>query len=800
MQYDGESIEINMFSRPCRTLADLQQILPQADETTYGFFVETTVLLVLSAVLKGTEDIGVWDQLESLGFRNLLMAMDARDMDQVRQHVNDICRILQLDGLSDDSMEVALDSLFRSNTWNSHLPEMAETEDMDTGEREPSQGLRGLLYYIAEEDAKRKAYEHRGIHCEECRNMPIRGIRWHCLNCPDFDLCAACEMHTVHPKTHVFAKIKIPLPVLSQPTKEYRLWYPGDPRKIHAPLDTALKTRLCQGSGFLDTQLDALYDQFTCIANVPWESDATNMKAAIDKRAFNKAMTCEKWSSEAISNPLYDRMFSFYDTDGNALIGFEEFISGLAYLRGPRRFASLQRALQGYDMNGDGYLDRADFLRLLRAKFGIQEQLIQDQVEGQETEQTQNASDTLRSSQPISSIFSQDDIPFGETRPRRGKQLDGFGDMLPFEETKTILDDDDPWPQTAQLSAGRNLPSHQRLHNDLSRFEELLHGSSVEGQRHIMDQVDGLTPLSVLERDEDHSLGNDESSLTIKLGESNELSDPHIQDILWKATEDGINEMLDPLFKAKEREDEEAISTRQERGKWRQEIDTAAEHQRRMEKELEAMAVDTIMIATAMTSSSDAVDSTSQGGLSPPQTGGIVPTDWENLERREQDISDIFSLRELLSVSGYGLRDTEEPGMTLISPRRAHTGSSTIWNGDNHDTATSPLRTVTSNINAEVIDPTLPQNMPEKETSTKAPTLRRKKGMSQALNTTETSPERPPSRSRLHYLRQMDKVDQRLQDRGGPGRLTYNEIETMTLENGDELRGIIKSWLEWASF
>jgi hypothetical protein len=40
---------------------------------------------------------------------------------------------------------------------------IANTDDIINGpDSEPSQGLKGLLYHIAENDAKRKAYEHRG--------------------------------------------------------------------------------------------------------------------------------------------------------------------------------------------------------------------------------------------------------------------------------------------------------------------------------------------------------------------------------------------------------------------------------------------------------------------------------------------------------------------------------------------------------------------------------------------------------------------------------------------------------------
>jgi len=55
---------------------------------------------------------------------------------------------------------------------------------------------------------------HRAI-CDSCRKY-IAGIRYKCVNCPDYDLCESCEelfgkQEEIHPQDHVFLKIRRPI-------------------------------------------------------------------------------------------------------------------------------------------------------------------------------------------------------------------------------------------------------------------------------------------------------------------------------------------------------------------------------------------------------------------------------------------------------------------------------------------------------------------------------------------------------------------------------------------------------------
>lgn len=49
---------------------------------------------------------------------------------------------------------------------------------------------------------------HPGVTCDGCE-MGIRGPRFKCVVCPDYDLCKKCEKRGFHPE-HDFMKIRKP--------------------------------------------------------------------------------------------------------------------------------------------------------------------------------------------------------------------------------------------------------------------------------------------------------------------------------------------------------------------------------------------------------------------------------------------------------------------------------------------------------------------------------------------------------------------------------------------------------------
>lgn len=51
---------------------------------------------------------------------------------------------------------------------------------------------------------------HPHVRCDGC-DQPVRGARFKCMTCPDFDLCEECEKTNEHTSVHIFAKLRFPV-------------------------------------------------------------------------------------------------------------------------------------------------------------------------------------------------------------------------------------------------------------------------------------------------------------------------------------------------------------------------------------------------------------------------------------------------------------------------------------------------------------------------------------------------------------------------------------------------------------
>ncbi|KAF7549168.1 hypothetical protein G7Z17_g6574 [Cylindrodendrum hubeiense] len=270
-----------------------------------------------------------------------------------------------------------------------------------------------LLFRVSEDNARRNGCVHRGCQCNACGMVPIRGVRYRCANCADFDLCETCEAQGVHTKTHIFYKIRVPAPPFG-PRQMQPVWYTGDPDTCRRNLPRGLIPKLSKDTGFERPELEAFWEQWTFMANSEWRDDPDELGIAMDRKTFERCLVPTGGSRHAAPNLIHDRMFSFYDSNNDDLIGFTEFLHGLSYRK---RKDKLRKIFAGYDIDGDGYVDRRDFLRMFRAYYVLYKQMHKDILDGLEDQllASTEAQQLVTSRQPLSSLFGREGrVPEGD--------------------------------------------------------------------------------------------------------------------------------------------------------------------------------------------------------------------------------------------------------------------------------------------------------------------------------------------------------------------------------------------------
>ena len=330
-----------------------------------------------------------------------------------------------------------------------------ETASDDTRENgREGQSLLNLLYRIAEDQARKDGYVHRGVICNSCSAMPIKGIRYRCSNCVDFDLCEECEAMQIHPKTHLFYKVRIPAPFLGNYRQPQPVWYPGRPALVTQDLSKDAVTMFCKETGYQMPEVEALWEQFRCLAATEWEEDPGLYKLAIDRRTFDKCFVPNTSIRPPPPNLIYDRAFSFYDSNSDGLIGFEEFMMGRATLAGKNQDERWERVFRGYDINNDGFVDRKDFLRMFRAYYALTKELTRDLLTGMEDDVSESgARDIVLGSQPISSAFTGAISRPAPHVTSEGKVRDRWGDDRIYDDQGAVDEEDHEVEEPSEIIA-----------------------------------------------------------------------------------------------------------------------------------------------------------------------------------------------------------------------------------------------------------------------------------------------------------------------------------------------------------
>jgi hypothetical protein len=224
------------------------------------------------------------------------------------------------------------------------------------------------------------------------------------------------------------------------------VWYPGDPENCLTNLPRSIMVKLSKETGFERPELEAFWEQWTFMANTEWREDPDDLCLAMDRKTFERCLVPSGGYRHTAPNLIHDRMFSFYDTNNDDLIGFTEFLHGLSYRK---RKDKLRRIFDGYDIDRDGLVNRRDFLRVFRAYYVLYKQMHKDILEGLEDQvmSSTEAHQLVSSRQPISSLFGREGrVPQGDTvrHHMEGKIFHGNGDVVISDGKNGVVSENKP--------------------------------------------------------------------------------------------------------------------------------------------------------------------------------------------------------------------------------------------------------------------------------------------------------------------------------------------------------------------
>ncbi|RMD39646.1 hypothetical protein DV735_g5482, partial [Chaetothyriales sp. CBS 134920] len=355
------------------------------------------------------------------------------------------------------------DSVYRPDGDEEDSGEPIRVQNEEWDDTSGSADMLGILYSISRDQARRDAYLHRGIECNSCGACPILGVRYHCSNCFDYDLCEICEANQVHVKSHVFYKIRIPAPSRGPIKQVLPKWYPGNPNAFPTNLPRMVLDRLRGDTGMDISEIEALYDQFKCLGGARYPDDRCDIGMAIDRKGFDLYFIPGDSDKPGPSNLIYDRIFAFYDRNGDDLIDFQEFVLGLSDLQNKSRMARLRRIFFGYDLDGDGYVSRRDFLRVFRAYYDLSRQLNREMMANQEEFGCleEEIREVVDGSQPLSAAFGGSTFYGHQSRTGLDKHQAANGDLLISSGPHDVLQNDQAMHGDRERAIGNVAVGHR---------------------------------------------------------------------------------------------------------------------------------------------------------------------------------------------------------------------------------------------------------------------------------------------------------------------------------------------------
>lgn len=335
------------------------------------------------------------------------------------------------------------------------------------------QEVLSLLYLIAEDQAKRTGYIHRGVSCNTCGMSPIKGIRYHCSECADVDLCQKCEASGRHNKMHILLKIKVPVPLMKSPRWIRKTFRPASsvknfPQGLLAhdnPLPESVSSRLSCSLIMSFKEIEIAYERFLQYADKRLSSYVSDLSYGISCGALRKALL-----PHDPNGLMAERIASMYDKDGDGIVRFEEFIDVIDNIIYGSQRGAISRALMAYkvfDLDGTGYISKHNVGRVLSSYYNMVKDLVSDFPEA-DIINSKIREGALSNPRPLSSYFGHD-ISAGTILPEKSSSLSSAVSIQQLTVGKSpSIESSDPrtadrYTRAFGRQGNRDMDDHSRL-------------------------------------------------------------------------------------------------------------------------------------------------------------------------------------------------------------------------------------------------------------------------------------------------------------------------------------------------
>lgn len=226
---------------------------------------------------------------------------------------------------------------------NKIIKKQLEETSKASYQNEVTQETLPLLFKLAEHHHNSKSSVNHGVSCNYCGMSPIRGVRYRCLECPDFDMCSGCESNDIHNKFHHLLMIKIHLPLNFTPRiyngfgfpSPENLLFSNPPPNCPKGHKMSLEEMRCMA---LQLQLfpniiHFKMEKFYNLADI-YQEDDKNKRVLY---GISRGRFLSYFYPPIENKLLCDAYFRFYDKDKDGLIGAEEYIRGQHTISGENK-------------------------------------------------------------------------------------------------------------------------------------------------------------------------------------------------------------------------------------------------------------------------------------------------------------------------------------------------------------------------------------------------------------------------------------------------------------------------------